>query len=175
LDRNDLSFLNGILHEDVLFTPKALLLAGKVVYIDKVLYKYRIREGSITNNASVKNRIQSHTKICNQLFLFGNTKLKSQIKKRLLFEYLYSRYVFLLQLIYQAKDKLVDFDETVSRTVKKIYSTKPVRARFYQNYTTDYLYKYYKPFIARRAEYINERIFAKFRQIYKYQIKKRLT
>ena len=44
---NQLSFYEGIIHEDELFTLKAMLLAQRVSYIGRVLHHRRLRQGSI--------------------------------------------------------------------------------------------------------------------------------
>lgn len=48
LDSNNLRFEKGITHEDMLFTPLAILFAKRMMVIDEVCYKYIKRENSIT-------------------------------------------------------------------------------------------------------------------------------
>lgn len=53
---NDLFFKEGILHEDVEFTPRVLLKAKQVVSIPEQLYYYIVRENSIsTSKDKTKN------------------------------------------------------------------------------------------------------------------------
>lgn len=52
--KNNLFFEEGIYHEDNLFTPLACYYAKSVKVIPDILYVYRIREGSITQNANVQ-------------------------------------------------------------------------------------------------------------------------
>lgn len=56
VDRLQLRFVEGILHEDVEFTPRALLGAEKIMTIGVYLYHYRIRENSISTQ---KNKIKN--------------------------------------------------------------------------------------------------------------------
>lgn len=63
LCKNNLYFLNDILHEDSLFTPKVYLKAKKVKYIDRAFYLYRQRSGSIMSKVT-DNSINSLEKIC---------------------------------------------------------------------------------------------------------------
>ena len=44
---HSLAFLEGIMHEDELFTSECLLLASDTGYLDRKLYNRRIREGSL--------------------------------------------------------------------------------------------------------------------------------
>lgn len=60
---NNLYFLDGILHEDSLFTPKVYLKAKRVKYIDRAFYFYRQRSGSIMSKVTDKS-IDSLEKIC---------------------------------------------------------------------------------------------------------------
>jgi glycosyltransferase involved in cell wall biosynthesis len=55
LTTNNLTFLEGILYEDLEFTPRALLYAEKCILIPEVCYHYLVREGSIANNIKEKN------------------------------------------------------------------------------------------------------------------------
>lgn len=47
LEKNNLKFLEGLCHEDTLFSIEALIKAKKVKYIDSDFYMYRQRENSI--------------------------------------------------------------------------------------------------------------------------------
>lgn len=58
LFENNLRFLEGILHEDVEFTPRALLKCGKIVEIPDCLYHYMIREGSISTQKNKEKNIR---------------------------------------------------------------------------------------------------------------------
>ena len=49
--QNHLYFAVGKLHEDELWTPKLYFMADSVKYIDRCLYNYVQREGSITHQA----------------------------------------------------------------------------------------------------------------------------
>ena len=57
LMENKLSFEPYILWEDLLFSPIAVCSANKIGVLKDVLYRYRIRQGSITNN---KNKDKIH-------------------------------------------------------------------------------------------------------------------
>lgn len=73
--KNNLFFIEGVLYEDMEFTPKAYYLAERVKYIDKVIYMYRQREGSIMSNKNV-NRIDDYFIIADSLNEF-NKKFNS--------------------------------------------------------------------------------------------------
>ena len=63
---NNLTFLEGILYEDLEFTPRALLYAKKCITIPLICYHYLVRKGSIANNIKDKN-IDHRFKILNNL------------------------------------------------------------------------------------------------------------
>ena len=51
LIKNDLFFETGVMHEDELWVPQVVLSAQKIRCIPVTVYRYRIREGSLTNPA----------------------------------------------------------------------------------------------------------------------------
>lgn len=55
---NDLRFKEGLLHEDVEFTPRALLRCKKIVEIPNELYHYMIRSNSISTKKDQRKNIQ---------------------------------------------------------------------------------------------------------------------
>ena len=57
LRKNDIRFIDGIIHEDVYFTLKVMTLAKKVSYICKKFYNRLYREGSIMTSTKALNRL----------------------------------------------------------------------------------------------------------------------
>lgn len=56
LEKNQLKFYEGILHEDELWTPQLFLNAESIGYCESSCYVYRVnREGAITNKFSIKH------------------------------------------------------------------------------------------------------------------------
>lgn len=58
LAKNKLKFTEGILHEDVEFTPRALLACGKVLELPDCLYHYMVRENSISTHKNREKNIK---------------------------------------------------------------------------------------------------------------------
>lgn len=58
LDKNKLRFREGILHEDVEFTPRAVLLSKNVAEIPDQLYHYIVRENSISTKKNREKNIK---------------------------------------------------------------------------------------------------------------------
>ena len=58
LQKNHLQFKEGILHEDVEFTPRAMLQAGQVLELDQPLYHYIIRGDSISTAKNMQKNIR---------------------------------------------------------------------------------------------------------------------
>lgn len=71
----NLTFKEGIFHEDNLFTPIACYYAGQVSVIPDCLYVYRIRENSIMTTAQPK-RLTDMVFVANSLAGFFSTKEK---------------------------------------------------------------------------------------------------
>lgn len=83
---NKLEFFNGIIHEDELFMPQALIAAENVLYIPKDLYFRRIRNNSImTSKKSIKN-IEGYYTVAQELYKFieQNKKQMSKLTYKLL-------------------------------------------------------------------------------------------
>lgn len=72
-------FKEGILHEDLLFTPIAILLCNKVKCYKKPIYHYRQREGSITKVVNPK-RIIDMIYVIDSLINFGKENLSKDIR-----------------------------------------------------------------------------------------------
>lgn len=73
---NDFSFLEGILHEDMEFTPRVYCKAKRIAYIDKVVYNYFQRIGSIMKSVQHVRRCRDLLTICDKLYEFANRYLE---------------------------------------------------------------------------------------------------
>lgn len=58
LQQENLRFQEGILHEDVEFTPRAMLRAKKVLELDENFYHYIVREESISTSKNMEKNIR---------------------------------------------------------------------------------------------------------------------
>lgn len=81
LQSNNLQFLEGFLHEDQEFTPRAYYLARRIAYDPIVVYNYVQREGSIMKSANPK-RSEDMLVVCQRLWDFAmeNTQIESSIR-----------------------------------------------------------------------------------------------
>lgn len=71
LHKNNITFFEKILYEDLLFTTRCFLIADKVGYISKQLYNRRIRDNSIvTSSENVYRKLQSYRIIYCELLKF---------------------------------------------------------------------------------------------------------
>ncbi len=83
LESNKLLFYEGILYEDLEFTPRALAFANTCITLPKATYHYLVREGSIANHIKVKN-IEHRFFILNKLVaLTHNTTIGEDFKQAL--------------------------------------------------------------------------------------------
>lgn len=64
---NKLFFKSGIMHEDVLWTPRVFLKADRVKYINFIFYNYIIRRNSITQSESKIKKAMDILIICYEL------------------------------------------------------------------------------------------------------------
>ncbi|MBQ3544324.1 MAG: glycosyltransferase [Lachnospiraceae bacterium] len=56
IKRNELYFVEGIYHEDVLFTFFAYMYANKVMFLNELVHMYRVRKESITTSKSLLHK-----------------------------------------------------------------------------------------------------------------------
>ena len=67
LIENELTFVSGLLHEDVLWSYHLAKVSKKVKFIQNKGYIYKVREGSITST-KVKKRVESFAFILSELY-----------------------------------------------------------------------------------------------------------
>lgn len=67
LEENGLTFQNGLLHEDILWSYNIVLKAKKAAWVKDATYIYKIRQGSITTSKNSKRKIDSLIYILNTL------------------------------------------------------------------------------------------------------------
>ena len=60
LKNNKLTFYNGIIHEDELFTPQALIKSNRIIYIPKDLFFRRVRNDSIMTKKIGRKNIEGY-------------------------------------------------------------------------------------------------------------------
>lgn len=106
LQDNNIKFLPGILYEDTLFTPKTLIYANKVKYIESYGYIYRQRGNSITKSEIGEKNINNLITIIEKLIELYR-ELSDNFQKKVLRKYLYNALVNILSYIdiYKVKDK----------------------------------------------------------------------
>ena len=79
LNKNNLEFREGILHEDAELIPRLIYIADKVVATDRPLYHHFMRDGSITNSVNPL-RYDSYFIIIDKLTQFYNEVVEKQYK-----------------------------------------------------------------------------------------------
>lgn len=77
LIRNTLKFYEGILHEDQEFTPRAYCLADKIAYVNRPLYYYNQRAGSIMKSTRNVKRCRDLLTVAESLYEFATYSLKA--------------------------------------------------------------------------------------------------
>ena len=161
LKTNNLRFCEGIIHEDVLFTPMALTFANTIHVLPDILYYYRKREGSITyNNIKTEKSLKDHLFIIHSLC--GFSKKQIDVKKQLLlFNFIAQRYVFVIEHSQTILPNI--YRQAIVSLKKKKQVLKLIQEDFYHKHLeteTGYMFRI-----------LNGYIFKWPRRIYKYQIK----
>lgn len=81
LQSNKLEFMEGVLHEDQEFTPRAYFMARRIAFNPVVVYNYVQREGSIMKSANPK-KSSDMLIVCHRLWEFAmeHTQIESSIR-----------------------------------------------------------------------------------------------
>ena len=78
VEENKLTFVDGLLYEDNIFTFKGMMLANKVMHINKVVFLHRIRNGSIMQSKSEFKNFYSLYVTYQELICFCNCEVKEK-------------------------------------------------------------------------------------------------
>lgn len=152
LTNNNLTFFEGILYEDLEFTPRALLHVKKCITIPQVCYHYLVREGSIANNIKKKN-IDHRFIILNKLADLINNKSVSKPYKNALSKVVLNTMTGTINMAARGRIKIPEsgfkiinrvkkgiiFDANASITIKIIKNAPVIYYNVYKN-----IYKLYK-------------------------------
>lgn len=83
VEENNLFFLEGIVHEDELFTPVLISKCKKLMWINKILFFRRVRNESIMTTPKNYKNIQGYLAVARELLKSVNEKkLKYTIEKK---------------------------------------------------------------------------------------------
>ncbi|MDI9521236.1 MAG: glycosyltransferase [Bacillota bacterium] len=86
LEQNKIRFVEGIYHEDELFTPAVMISAAKVRVIRNPFYFYRLRSGSITGSPINQKRVNDLVFVLNELASMYDRQIEAKDQK-ILFDY----------------------------------------------------------------------------------------
>lgn len=75
IDRIQLNFYNGIIHEDELYTTLLTLQSDNIFALQKSLVKHRIRKGSIMGKRYSKRNVNCYLTVFDELFKFQDSPL----------------------------------------------------------------------------------------------------
>lgn len=70
IERNNLKFYPGMIHEDELYSVKAIILSQRTKYIPNKLFHRRVRENSIMNSKKSIKNAQGYFIVSEQLYSF---------------------------------------------------------------------------------------------------------
>ncbi|MBS9462198.1 glycosyltransferase [Flagellimonas sp. 389] len=122
LEENQLFFYEGILYEDLEFTPRALLKAKHCDTLPKAYYHYLMREGSIINSISTKN-VEDRFLILNALHELKNEKNVSNKYKETLEKTIIHFFAGSVKMAARAKLPLPKTAYSIIKKIKKKYGS----------------------------------------------------
>ena len=126
LEKNNLKFIEGIIHEDDIFTIKSHFLAEKVKYIKKFHYYYRInRKDSIMSNKAKNKHLENYKVIYEQIKEFSDNFNGTSFEKLRL--YLLKSYYLIFKIRLQGninKKEIKDFEKILKESYSKLSLSK---------------------------------------------------
>lgn len=110
-----LLFEKGLIHEDEMWSPKVLLKACTILYLNKVIYKYRIRNNSIMRDSekNYRKHLINQIYIFESLFVYYDNKIEDKKLLKKLNDFTAGRYLHCLSVNEIVKNK--DLIRKVSR------------------------------------------------------------
>jgi glycosyltransferase involved in cell wall biosynthesis len=126
IQKNQLYFEEGIVHEDELWCVKTLIHAMNVSIMDFFYYYYREREGSIMHSDNKKYRISSFIKVVNALEIFASElHEKQQFIQAIGYIYIRIFYIYHLigLLLYEMKEISNNYMDYFAKLLETIYPT----------------------------------------------------
>ncbi len=117
---NDLFFDENLQVEDFDFMPRMFMRSKRIMQINKILYNYRIRFGSISGNPN--RYIPSYKKWMNNFFVLVQKEMKEKELIDPLKKYFLVEYVSLIQFVfYNSKDINKDIAEILNEYMTKYF------------------------------------------------------
>lgn len=114
LIQNKLKFYEGILHEDELFTPVAIINTERIEHRNWLIYKRHFRDGSIMTSNNMDKRMKSFAVVIKELTRFMNCELET-INEKKFFKRLISDHV----KFYLGQTLIIDEIDDELRVVRK--------------------------------------------------------
>lgn len=75
LKKLNLSFFNGIIHEDEHFTPQLFLQTSNIYYLNRKFIRHRVRSSSIQGKSYSKRNINCYLTVIDELLKWRNTPI----------------------------------------------------------------------------------------------------
>lgn len=165
LEKNALKFHEGILHEDILFTPMALANAESLVVLSNVLYFYRQRKGSITTDPEkAKQSLKDYAFIAERLHNYSQS-IEDQEKKEVFIILVLRRYQFIIEI---CQNEHSEFSNSIYNDVIKSLRQKKAISKLFAE---DFYREHIETKVQRKKRQLIESIMKWPRRVCKYKIK----
>ena len=105
IKKNKIYFIKGQLHEDINWTPKVLIIAKKVMFINFPFYHYIIRENSITQQKDFSKNKLHKMMACEDLSAFYDKNEKNIKEKNLKIYREQLIYIYITSFFLKSKKK----------------------------------------------------------------------
>ena len=130
-----LMFMEGIIHEDVLWNFQTSCLAQSIHIVNIETYIYRVRTGSITSNLSLRGDFSTYTTILIEMTRFAKVKglLDKGVVYNIIQDFWYSIYVKMIPFrdlfleFYSLQKKQMEFKWTNAVVINKFSVKNQIR------------------------------------------------
>lgn len=157
LQKFDLNFYEGIVHEDELFSAKAILSATKVAYSPKKYFHRRIREASIMTKAKSLKNIRGYLTVAQELYEFS-LKIKDKKTKYILNNQIlnfYNNCIELSILVFDNRKELFNQVKKIRKIILRNYPLKDIDKKLLVKLMAINCYVKYKKILLALRAYLN--------------------
>lgn len=146
LQKSNLTFYEGITHEDELFSVKAFLLANRVTYHPRAYFHRRLRKGSIMTQAKSLKNIEGYLTVANELYKVMKS-IDNQETKNILNDQIFNFYSSCIGLsvsVFDDQKELINQIKQIRKNILNNYSLKEVNKKLlikliFPNYYIKYI------------------------------------
>lgn len=153
LEKNNMRFLEGVIHEDELFGFQCYMNTDRVLVLDKPYYHYRIRENSIMRSKTIEKSFLGYLKTYDKMIDYIALYKVEKEERKWIGKHFFERFSILFDLLCQMdQEKRAIYQKNLDEISEKLQ-----RYHYFFNFKMWFLCKH-----GRLYYRINKTIFSKY-------------